>query len=65
MWILIVLILLIAGVKLFDKMLPYLLVAIVLVYGFIFVEKWWLVLLISLIAGIGIWYLNEKKNRNE
>ncbi|MDV7686109.1 hypothetical protein [Oenococcus oeni] len=65
MWILIVLILLIAEVKLFDKMLPYLLVAIVLVYGFIFVEKWWLVLLISLIAGIGIWYLNEKKNRNE
>ncbi|WP_275040206.1 hypothetical protein [Oenococcus oeni] len=39
MWIIIVLILLIAGVKLFGKMLPYLLVAIVLVYGFIFVKN--------------------------
>ncbi|KGO19690.1 hypothetical protein Q757_10135, partial [Oenococcus alcoholitolerans] len=47
MWILMILILLIAGIKLFGKLLPYLIGAVIIVY---FIEYWWLVLLVA-IAG--------------
>lgn len=61
MWLLIVLMLLVFGANFFGKALPYLVIAVLLVAFFEFLETfWWLFLIIGIVIGAYFW--NKKKN---